>query len=224
MSSPARLSEVLGRGLARLRIQRGLDAETLASHCRYRGLAWSGATVRAVEAGRRSLTLEELLFVTHLLGAAPADLLEGASDHIALTSYMAISPEVAARRLRGERPADEDVLLPRSDVLAKVLLAEERSAAEAETSAGQIVTAFVETDHEAVRKAARSLSITPEVLSLEAQKLWRRGFVDEREARIDAQGRPVEPRSLQARRGHVTRALIHEIAGSMQSRREGEMP
>lgn len=63
--------------------------------------------------------------------------------------------------------------------------------------------------HDAEIKAARSLSLTPfEVATLSVQE-WGHGLTEEREKRLGVTD-DLDSRSAQARRGHVTRALIAE--------------
>jgi transcriptional regulator with XRE-family HTH domain len=64
---------------------------------------------------------------------------------------------------------------------------------------------------DAAQKAARVLRVRPIVVAVAAQKLWGRGLEEERDQRITAEGPDASARRLQARRGHVTRALLSEL-------------
>ena len=72
---------------------------------------------------------------------------------------------------------------------------------------------------DAVRKAARKLGVRPLVLSAAAQGQYGRSFTAERDARVAEQA-PADapPRSLQALRGHVTRAMLAELAPALEQK------
>jgi transcriptional regulator with XRE-family HTH domain len=64
---------------------------------------------------------------------------------------------------------------------------------------------------EATVKAARRLDADPVDVDAMAQRLWGRTLTAERDVRVGAATRS---RADQARRGHVTRALIDELRGA----------
>jgi transcriptional regulator with XRE-family HTH domain len=85
---------------------------------------------------------------------------------------------------------------------------------------------------DAERKAARKLGVAPLELSVAAHGRYGRSFTAERDARVDARtnaappavvgrdqlvrdGTEVLPRTLQALRGHVTRAMLAELAPAL---------
>ncbi len=74
---------------------------------------------------------------------------------------------------------------------------------------GQMSAAFG--DHlDATVKAAKRLGVTTADVDAAARALWGQTLAGERDKRVQ----PVEgetPRALQARRGHVTRALLDEL-------------
>lgn len=64
---------------------------------------------------------------------------------------------------------------------------------------------------ETTAKAARRLGVDAFDVAVAAEQLWERGLAAERDARLgDTKGLP--RRALQARRGHITRALLDELA------------
>jgi DNA-binding XRE family transcriptional regulator len=82
---------------------------------------------------------------------------------------------------------------------------------------------------DAERKAARKLGVEPVKLSAAAYARYNRSFTEERDARVAAQmdaappavyggrqlvrdGNTIEPRTVQALRGHITRAMLTELA------------
>jgi hypothetical protein len=65
---------------------------------------------------------------------------------------------------------------------------------------------------DAEQKAARRLRTFPLAVAVAARRRWRRSFTEERDHRVTAQAQPdATPRTLQALRGHVTRALLDEL-------------
>lgn len=83
--------------------------------------------------------------------------------------------------------------------------------------------------HDAVQvaetKAAHPLGVEPEAVAVLAHRLWGRSLTAHRDALV-AQDHPtgddkavLTPRELQARRGHVTRRLLKELAAAL---REGQ--
>ena len=64
---------------------------------------------------------------------------------------------------------------------------------------------------DAERHAARRLGYEPALVQIGARALWHRDFADERDARVGDLS--IEPRSLQARRGLVTRDMLDALAG-----------
>jgi hypothetical protein len=63
---------------------------------------------------------------------------------------------------------------------------------------------------EAEQAAAGRLGTSPVVLSVLAHRLWGRGLSAERDRRVAEQGQ-APPRTVQARHGHITRALLAEL-------------
>ena len=57
-------------------------------------------------------------------------------------------------------------------------------------------------------KAAKKLGVKPQTIVETAKTLWRRTLSEERDART---GLAEDARSLQARRGHISRELIEEL-------------
>jgi transcriptional regulator with XRE-family HTH domain len=68
---------------------------------------------------------------------------------------------------------------------------------------------------EATVKAAQRLNADPVDVDTKARQLWGRGLTAERDARLGAAKRS---RADQARRGHVTRALIEELRKALPAR------
>lgn len=72
-----------------------------------------------------------------------------------------------------------------------------------------------EPEREATCKAARQLGMSPTDVDTAAKRLWGGYLEDERDRRLGSRD-GLSPRSLQARRGHVTRALLGELAAHLK--------
>ena len=74
-----------------------------------------------------------------------------------------------------------------------------------------VASARPEAAGEAEQKAARRLGVPAFAIALEARRRWQRSLTAERDHRVAAQAPGLEPRRLQANRGHVSRALLAEL-------------
>lgn len=68
---------------------------------------------------------------------------------------------------------------------------------------------------DAETKAAARLGLDVEQLTALAHAVWRRSLTEERDARLGDVGE-IPARSLQARRGHITRQLLAELHGELE--------
>lgn len=189
---------MIGRGLANLRSATGLRQEDVAFTARHIGLDWTRATVTAIELGRRELTATEILLL-------PAVLEEATGRKIPLwelvgeDAQVTISPEVwmsgkHVRYVLGEaNPKNEWVI---GEPLAEL-----------------------PTDAE--RKAAIRLGVRPERVIRRGLSRWGHRLDDERDQRLGDTSQ-VQARTVQARRGHITRQLIAELEGAPAKRKVGK--
>ena len=72
---------------------------------------------------------------------------------------------------------------------------------------------------DAERKAADRLGTSAQEVRAHALRLWEQQLDAERDSRL-GETAGWTPRTLQARRGHVTRQLIGELEQSMRSKKE----
>jgi hypothetical protein len=63
---------------------------------------------------------------------------------------------------------------------------------------------------DAEQKAANVLDVSPHAVALAARSRWGRSLTEERDRRVSAASEST-PRTLQALRGHATRALLDEL-------------
>ena len=203
-----RFSEAVGQQIRALRAQAGITQEDVAASARNNGLNWVRATVAAVELGRRELSCSELLLLPVALYGVGlrvelADLIPE-KGQIEMSKYspkagFPVSRTIEAGALRqivSGRACDAMRHLA-TTTLDKIA----RHAPEALASLGDSVV-----------KAAGRLGVQPSVLTRTAMKLWGQSLSEERERRLAREDiSESDPRSLQARRGHITRKLLAEI-------------
>jgi len=191
---PRTIEQVIGSELKRLREQAGVRQEVVALVAQRLDLDWGQPTVSAIEAGRRDLSVSELVLLPSILRAAGLsttalqlrDLIPNTNEPLRLAGATC----AMARALLRPRAAAEDKGKPPATLAP---------------AAGRAGTS------EADRKAARKLHTEPAAIVTAAQKLWGRGLADERDARIGDALTTLSPRSLQGLRGRVTLALVREL-------------
>ncbi|MEW2610235.1 hypothetical protein AB0937_08495 [Streptomyces sp. NPDC047880] len=220
-------SVALGQRLAEIRKSEKRTTEQVAQQAQQLGLTWHRTTVGQTELGRRSLSAVELLLLPLLYGKPLRELLPDRTTW--LTDATAVFPEELWRAIRGgwdepgamrhgpgrwhlaNRPSADDVI--------------EAVAAWASRSAERwphgALAKHVAPPDEAEAKAAKKLGTTAHYVAYAARELWGRGLVAEREARLgERPDLPDSPRALQAARGHITRALIEELAPAIRAYEE----
>jgi transcriptional regulator with XRE-family HTH domain len=229
--------DLIGRGVARARQEKGWTQEQTARVFRAHGLnAWRKGTVGQLEAGLRRPRLDEVLLMARALDVGVDQLIPGGdNERVVLGDDAKVSPRWIREMLTGEffrdldrRPATD---MPHEHFPIDDVLAEMRKRARAEEEREEpFVTAIADWDerhgdklmgtdllamHErpsdAERHAARRLGVEPPELKVASRALWdRRDFDDERDRRVGDVDQ-LEPRSRQARRGLVTREMLAEL-------------
>jgi hypothetical protein len=205
------------------------------------GLGWTQSTVAAIEGGNRALSLGEWFLLSTLIGHATgfvthqfelAELLP-ASGRVALSDETTADVEVLRAALAGRltdpdrKPlADFDTPLSRrfrddmrrwsGEMKRLARLWPKMSLRDYETARDAAARGDAE------RKAARRLGVPPLDLSVAAHGRYGRSFSDERDRRVAEQAPDdAAPRTLQALRGHVTRAMVAELAPVLEKGRRG---
>lgn len=178
---------VVGKGLAKLRAARGLRQEDVAMSARDLGLGWDRATVAAIETGRRDITLTEGFLLPHVLQEVIGHQV-AVWELVDEDAKVAIGPEtwMIGKHVRYALGADN----PKEEWLA-------------------IQPVIWPTDAE--RKAAIRLGMTPEAVMRRGRGRWGQSLDDERDQRLGDTSQ-VPARTVQARRGHLTRQLIAELS------------
>lgn len=178
----SRLEHVIARNLAELRAERGSTQTDVAEAMRRVGFRWQVNRVAQIETLRRPVALLEVVGLSRAFGVPVSRLLSG-EDEIDLPTGTTV-PVAAIRAALAGEPVSSD----------EWQVAERRNAARDE-----------------LRKIAKRLDLDWKDLSALSFTMWRRSFFAERESRLgDVSG--MSKRSAQTKRGHVTRALLADIA------------
>lgn len=236
------LSTIIGEQLRRLRERRQLRQEDVAAEVQRYGLNWRRATVAAVEAGDREVSLADIVLLSltfqkrldwWLVGDDGA---LGHSDALIqltptaagpakgvvaiLSGYGAMDFKVATNP-RLKRGLGLDVTQWRVQAAAELRNLNDRFEAEREKAENlwpeigddELLAAQLAARQDAEMKAARRLKVTPIEVGVLAVRIWGHGLTTERDRRVEAAGtgEGESPRRLQARRGHVGRALLLEL-------------
>ena len=232
-----RVHDLIAKGVAEARQRKGWTQERAAREFRLKGLSsWRKGTVGQLEAGLRRPRLDEVLLMARALEVTLDELLPGDEEHIDMGDGAVMTPRGLRELLSGgfaqfaDMPADEAPYesFP-EDVLIKNLYRKSVSERERLDLLLQPIAQWCE-DHgvqllhgdyrralgtpaDAERHAARRLGVDPAQVKLAARVLWNhRDFGEERDARI-GDAISLSPRSLQAKRGLVTRDMLGELRG-----------
>lgn len=179
----SRLEHVIARNLAELRAERSSTQTDVAEAMRRVGFRWQVNRVAQIETLRRPVALLEVVGLSRAFGVPVSRLLSG-EDEIDLPTGTTV-PLAAIRAALAGEPVSPD----------EWQVAERRNAARDE-----------------LRKVAKRLDLDWKDLSALSFTMWGgRSFFAERESRLgDVSG--LSKRSAQTKRGHVTRALLADIA------------
>jgi transcriptional regulator with XRE-family HTH domain len=191
---------VIGLSLRTLRAERGLTQEQALEMLRWAGLDWTRSNVASLESGRRQdITLSELVLMTVAFGVPLSRWLQGHGHGVTYevrTGRAFNLNHVIAGLLDGNSP-NQRVNVPLEIDPEPIYL-------------------------EAELHAAERLGVEPGELRRAAERLWGRRLVEERERRLES-GRIAGIGSSvpTAKRGHVTRTLLRELATAMEESGDG---
>jgi transcriptional regulator with XRE-family HTH domain len=212
--SPESLSQIAGARSRELRTASGRTAETVASAARKYGFDWTSMTVAHIETGKRQLRLEEFALFPSILSAGLdgpvgfADLIPDDAE-VRLSSSDKRTGFISGRQVRaalnGSNVSEVRRVTRGPDPRIAGLLP-------MATSTSEVAQASQDARGEAEQAAARKLGFDPVQICHAARARWGRTLSEEREARVGVADSEVTPRQLQARRGHVTRQLLAELA------------
>lgn len=208
---PWQADEVIGAHVRALRETKKASQDDLARRMRFYGFVdWQQGTVSAVERGARRLSVLELAFLAYWGKTEVAWFVE-TSESIEANAHGQISGRTFSRMWRGRPVAGRELPKP---MLARALGLSERERAAASQAARS------KAERQAALRLADDLgaAVTADAVALASVRLWGRSLTDERDARVASQGIGLSARSVQALRGHVTRALIDELRPSIARR------
>lgn len=208
------LYEVFGGNLREMRKSRGWSQDQLARRAREEGLSWSRSSVAAVEAGRKTLDLTEVVLVTVAVGGGLPELLAGDGE-AALSQLAQMSLESIRSILSGDDPIS-------AVTTADKTLAKLASQVKTRDKVNARRRATLPPYGEAEQKAARKLGVSVELLAETSFRLWGHSLTDEREARVGPLSRSDSITSLRALRGRVTRQLLADLEPQLVRRRKSE--
>lgn len=239
MSRFLTVDQAIGQRLRELRLEHGLRQDQVATAARQVGLDWTQASVAAIERGDRELSLGEWFLLPTVIGFAGgvtgpwpklAELLPDAG-RVALSAETTADVDVLRAELAGRLDYDSRRPFGDYDGPYQRTFNERTRRFTAElrrllplwpgmTSNG-LRDARDAARGDAERKAARKLGVDSLRLSVAAHGRYGRSFTAERNDRVAEQApADASPRSLQALRGHVTRAMLAELAAALE-RKEG---
>lgn len=215
-------NDLVGMNLKTNRERLGLSQEAVARKAREWGLDWIRVTVAAIEQGKRSFELREMVALLPALGLAPADFFAGAGRVIygpkGEVKVAAVAAMLSGRA--GDVNPQFDYETPAA--LAATLDAHKHmiEATSDNTPWWRFDVSFEEMQKaelaargEPETKAAKALDVEPVELAFLAFRCWEgRSLTEERDRRLGKQAGPgTTSRGLQAMRGHITRALVGEL-------------
>lgn len=208
MAEARTLPEIIGALVRRRREELALRQDDVVRELRRYGLTtWRRSTLASLELGRRRLDLEEVWHVCVALETSLADLVSQ-GDRYELVAYSDQTIEFLHVRqaIAGGPVLDEDEV-------QKLRHAFETGLQKLKATAA--ASAYPLPDETVVR-AARTLGVRPAAVVDAGQRLWGRQLPDERDARVVADERSGDSaRTVQARRGWVTRQLLEELRSEL---------
>jgi transcriptional regulator with XRE-family HTH domain len=216
-AEPVAVLTVITENMRRIRTERGLLQEDIAMAARWVGLMWSSVTVTQIESGSRQLNLDEVILLPLVLRCSLKDLLgtEKDNDPIQL-GYNTVLEASTVRQLVAEKgpklSAAEIPMLPGLEPALDPKIVEVVRHACLEGTLLSYLLVREGARGEAERKAAQTLKISAPLVTAYALRLWGRSLTEERDGR--AVEHIVKGKELRAVRGHITRALLREIANN----------
>lgn len=184
------VGEVVGRNLRQLRQDRSQTQDDAGRFLRSKGLEWTRDHVASLESGRRENIEVSALLALSLAYRVPLTRWFEGEGNVSIGADTWLQLQELAQGLDGA-------------AWTPIIVGE------------RLERFFASQGADADATVAERLEVpVADVLRLAAQ-LWNRTVTEEREARLgDASDLPM--RSVQARRGHITRQLTNEIRDAMQ--------
>ncbi len=226
------LEEAIGRNVRRIRQERRLSQDEVASIARRAGLGWSPVTVTQLETGQKSLSAIELLLLPVILRRPLEELIEVEDGLIRATESSHIPHRYLAQFFRNpgtiiiseelfseESPhPDATEVLVEPDIDPSVRRAMKKAGLDESLLAYMMIDAARK--GEAERKAARQLGLRPVEVAAFALRAFGRSLTQERNRRAAS----VRGRDRRAVKGHVTRSLLEELRTTIKQSKTSSSP
>lgn len=212
------LQKVVGENVKRVRTERHVLQEEVASAARNAGLKWTGVTITQIENGNRSITAEELLLLAIVLDEPLAELLHYPDADIELTDTMLLPSQVlralasSGRRVSELHKVDESLQwrpTPNLEWELDERILEGLWRGHLYPSLLSYIRVREGARGEAERKAGMQMHGTAAEMAATALRVFGRSLTEERDVRAEAATK--EGKELRAVRGHITRALLEEV-------------
>jgi transcriptional regulator with XRE-family HTH domain len=204
-----RVSKLVGEQLKVAREAAGLRQDEIAKEARRCGLAWTRATIAAIETGRRTVTVDELPELVTVLS-----LVRKRDDRLSFAPVPHGSDYTRSVELQlGAESWWFNLTTPAARAEQAGLARNERAIERwPGLERAELQAAHVHAVGEVERQAARRLHADALDVAIGAGRLWGRTLTEERDARVATGGGERATRTL---RGHVTRDLFVELARSI---------
>ena len=202
------VGQIVGQNLSRLRERERLTQADLTKRIFDRtGERWTRAQLSTLENGKReSITLEELLVLAHTFGVRLADLFDSG------VIVVAAGDEDLARNFLVNAG---DFLVTLEGIRAALEGGPVRAFARPDTA--RKVKTWLASQVEADKAVAERLGLDVKTVVDAAVTMWGHTLTEERDARLGDTGE-LPPRTLQAKRGAMTRVLTGQIEAHLRAK------
>ena len=211
-----RLNDFLAKRIRALRQQNNFSQNELAEMVRRQwGLKWTQVTVAAIESGRREINLEEFFALRHVLQIPYLELFSGNEDiQICSCTIDTFSIQRFFSNVKDPSVSWKDSPYLRSltttfKTTRKLPLLDPKSMAGGPNRA--LETVMLEARGDAEKKAAYKLKVTPMDIVRASHLLWNCSLSAKRDELAPQVDDTLSRRSLQAKRGIITRRLLAEL-------------
>lgn len=207
-NEPPTVEQVIGRNLRRLRSERAFSQDQVARAAAAVGLSWTRPVVASVEAGTKSIGVEELLLLALALGTYPREFLAGEGAIRLGRGVEAQSSSVAKKYLSGSGATTFDVVKDLMgwgdgdpDHMWEIF--------EPPENVDEVIPGEAET------KLGRKWGVPAVDILERSLRRWGRSLTAQRDARMDIElanrSEPATASAIQRMRGHITRQLTKEL-------------
>jgi transcriptional regulator with XRE-family HTH domain len=215
------LQDLIVDNMRRIRRERGLLQEDVATAARWVGVMWSSVTVTQIESQSRLLSLDEFLLLPLILKCRLKDLLatEKPDQLIKLGFGTVFDAETVAELVSAKGPQLKDDQIPMLPGLEQDLnpkIKEAISSSGLEPTLLSYLKVREGARGEAERKAAQAMKFPAVDITALALRLWNRSLTEERDARAEVQ--TTAGKETRAIRGHITRTLLRDIENERYAR------